>query len=136
LPESQVGRDDKLSFALAISPIALAFLLGWAAKASGILKAEHWAGIETLSFRLLIPAILIHAIASADLDPAKIGPLAIALLITVAIAGLGALALRLIWQQERVSNAALSTLFQTSTRWNAFIALSAAELWGGRKFFC
>ena len=132
LPESQVaGRENRLSFALAISPIAFAFVLGWAAKASGILKAEHWAGIEMLSFRLLIPAILIHAIASADLDPAKIGPLATALLTTVAVAGLAALALRLIWPRERVSNAALSTLFQTSTRWNAFIALSAADLLGG-----
>ena len=104
-----------------ILPIALAIFAGWAARKSGLVPREAWPGIETLSFRVLIPAILIHAIAGADLDPERIGPLAVALVGTVAVVGAAALALRRVLPEERLSNASLSTLFQTSTRWNAFI---------------
>jgi len=120
-----------MSLALAILPIALAFLAGWTAKATGLLKDEHWAGIELLSFRILIPAILIHSIATADLSSDRIGPLAAALVCMVIAAGLLGLSVRLILSERKLSSASLSTIFQTTTRWNAFISLSAAELLGG-----
>lgn len=120
-----------MSLALAILPIALAFLAGWTAKATGLLKDEHWAGIELLSFRILIPAILIHSIANADLSSDRIGPLAAALVCMVIAAALLGLAVRLVMPVEKLSSASLSTIFQTTTRWNAFISLSAAELLGG-----
>ena len=120
-----------MSLALAILPIALAFLAGWTAKATGLLKAEHWSGIELLSFRILIPAILIHSIATADLSSGRIGPLTAALVCMVIAAGLLGLSVRLILPAEKLSAASLSTIFQTTTRWNAFISLSAAELLGG-----
>lgn len=120
-----------MTLALAILPIALAFLAGWTAKATGLLKPEHWAGIELLSFRLLIPAILIHSIANADLSSDRIGPLAAALVCMVFLAGMLGLSVRLILPPDKLSSASLSTLFQTTTRWNAFISLSAAELLGG-----
>jgi len=118
-------------FALAILPIALAFLAGWTAKATGVLKAEHWAGIELLSFRILIPAILISSIATADLSSDRIGPLAGALVCMVVLAGVLGLSVRLVLPIEKLPSASLSTVFQTTTRWNAFISLSAAELLGG-----
>lgn len=122
-----------MTLALAILPIALAFLAGWTAKATGLLKTEHWAGIELLSFRILIPAILISAISSADLSSDRLGPLAIALVGVVVIGGLLSLAVRFILAEDKLSSASLSTLFQTTTRWNAFISLSAAELLGGSE---
>ena len=120
-----------MTVAIAILPIAFAFLAGWTAKVTGILKPEHWAGIELLSFRILIPAILIHSIANADLSSDRIGPLAGALVCMVLIAGLLGLSVRLILPVEKLSASSLSTMFQTTTRWNAFISLSAAELLGG-----
>ena len=120
-----------MSLALAILPIALAFLAGWTAKATGLLKAEHWSGIELLSFRILIPAILIHSIATADLSSDRIGPLAGALVCMVIAAGILGLSVRLILPAKKLSSSSLSTIFQTTTRWNAFISLSAAELLGG-----
>ncbi len=120
-----------MTFAIAILPIALAFLAGWTAKATGLLKPEHWAGIELLSFRVLIPAILINSIANADLSSDRIGPLAAALVSMVVIAGILGLGVRLLISADRLPGPSLSTLFQTTTRWNAFISLSAAELLGG-----
>jgi malonate transporter and related proteins len=117
-----------MTIVLAISPIALTFAFGWLCVATGLLKRENWAGIEALSFRVLIPAILIHAIATADLSPEKIGPLAAALVLTIFLTGLAVLALRLVWSKDVLSGPSLSTLFQTSTRWNAFISLTAADL--------
>ena len=118
---------------LAIMPIALAYLAGWTAKATGLLREEHWAGIELLSFRILIPAILIKFIATADLSSSGFGLFATALVLLVAISGLLALATRAVFPKETLSSASLSTVFQTTTRWNAFIALSAGELLGGSE---
>ena len=96
-----------MTLALAILPIALAFLAGWTAKATGLLKPEHWAGIELLSFRLLIPAILIHSIANADLSSDRIGPLAAALVCMVFLAGILGLSVRLILPPDKLSSASL-----------------------------
>ncbi len=131
-PSTKTGPGPHaMTLALAILPIALAFLAGWTAKAVGLLKPEHWTGIELLSFRILIPAILIRSIATADLTSDRIGPMAAALVSLVVLAGLMALSVRFFISKERLSGPSLSTLFQTTTRWNAFISLSAAELLGG-----
>ena len=127
----EAGGPFAMTLALAILPIALAFLTGWTAKATGLLKPEHWEGIELLSFRVLIPAIVIRSIATADLSSDRIGPMAAALVGMLIAAGILALSVRLIMPEDRLSSPSLSTLFQTTTRWNAFISLSAAELLGG-----
>ncbi|MDF0597236.1 AEC family transporter [Psychromarinibacter halotolerans] len=114
-----------MSLALTILPIALAIALGWAARASGLIKADLWPGIEALSFKLLIPAILIHSIATTDLSPSRIGGFAAALLLTILIGGLVVLVGgRLL----RVPGPTRSTYFQGTIRYNGFIGLAAADL--------
>ena len=115
----------------AVIPIALAILAGWLARRSNIVAAGHWPGIEAVSFRLLIPAILISAIARADLSPDTTGALALALIATIALTGGAVLALRMVFPREHLSNPSLSTLFQVATRYNAFISLAAADLIAG-----
>ncbi|WP_172292629.1 AEC family transporter [Pseudoruegeria sp. HB172150] len=114
-----------MDLALTILPIALAIALGWAARASGLVREQHWPGVEELSFKLLIPAILIHSIAGADLSLSRIGAFAVALVMTVAVGGAIALSLRLVLA---IPNASLSTLYQTAIRFNGFISLAAAAL--------
>ncbi len=114
-----------MSLSLTILPIALAIALGWAARASGLIKADLWPGIEALSFKLLIPAILINSIAKTDLSPSRIGAFAIALLLTIGIAGV------LVLVAGRVLNVpgpTRSTYFQGTIRYNGFIGLAAADL--------
>ena len=114
-----------------IFPIALIIFSGWAARRSGLVAYDAWGGIETLSFRVLIPAILIVAISGADLDPARIGPLAFALIATLGVIATLVFLVRGTADRERRENPAFSTVFQTSTRWNAFISLAAADLMAG-----
>ncbi len=115
-----------MSLFLTILPIAIAIAMGWAARATGLVRDQDWPGIEALSFRVLIPVILIHAIAGADLSLSRVSGFGAALLLTVAALGLAALALgRLL---PGLSSATASTLFQTATRFHGFIALAAADL--------
>lgn len=114
-----------------IFPVALTIFTGWAARRSGLVAKDAWPGIETLSFRILIPAILIFAISGADLTLSRIGPLAIALVATLCVIGCLVLLVRVFASRDQIGNPALSTLFQTSTRWNAFVSLAAADLMGG-----
>ncbi len=114
-----------------IFPIALTIFAGWAARRSGFVGKEAWPGIETLSFRVLIPAILIASISEADLTWSRIGPLSLSLVATLAVIACAVFALSRLPRVRDIGNPALSTLFQTSTRWNAFVSLAAADLMAG-----
>ena len=122
-----------MNVSVVVIPIAMVLFTGWVARRTGLVPKENWPGIETLSYRILMPAILIHAIAEADLNPARIGTLALALLSTVALLAVTVLAVRFFITKDRLGNPALSSLFQTSVRWNAFIALAAADLIAGAE---
>lgn len=117
-----------MDLALSILPIILTILCGYGLVRSGILPRENWGGIETLCFRLLFPIVLIRSIAFSDVTFAQFGPMIIAVVAALVLAGLATLALRWIRTKDQLPNPALTTLFQTTTRWNAFIALAVAEL--------
>jgi malonate transporter len=108
----------------AVLPVALVTLAGYVCVLSGLVKRPAWDGIEVLSFRVLIPATLVQAIAGADLSPGAAAPMVLAL--CLAIFGGGALVLATV----RLAGPSRSTLFQVTTRWNAFIALALAEQTG------
>ena len=124
-----------MTIALSILPIFLTLVCGYAMVATKFLPHERWEGIETLSFRLLIPVVLIRAIAGSDLSVSKFGSMILVLVGALTIAGLLVLLLRRILSQEQLPNSAFTTIFQTTTRWNAFIALAAAELLIGPEGF-
>jgi malonate transporter len=115
-----------MSLALSVLPLLLLIAAGYGLAKSNIIPRNAWAAIETLCFRGLIPATLILAIARSDLSLERFGGFGLALVCTlVVLAGL-ALTLRLL-PQRTLSNASFTSLFQGSIRWNAFVALAAAE---------
>lgn len=117
-----------MGLALDILPLILTLAAGWAMMASRLLPKDQWHGIEVLSFRVLIPIVLIQAIAGAELSVGQFGNFALALLGSLFLMAAVVLALRGIFSKEALPNPSFTTLFQTSTRWNGFIALAAAEL--------
>lgn len=119
-----------MEFALAILPIALIIALGYGVARWGVLPRDSWGGIETLSFRLLIPAVLFRAIIESDLSSQSVGPMVWALLTTLAIVGASILLARPIL---KLPDPQLTTVFQTAIRWNAFVSLAAAELFIGTE---
>ncbi len=120
-----------MSLALTILPLLLTLAAGYLLVVSNTIPRDQWAGVEALSFRLLIPAFLVRVIAGVELSGAALGPFALSLSATVIAGGLAVLALRALTPQSRLGNPGFTTLFQTTTRFNGFIALAAAELLRG-----
>lgn len=115
-----------MSLVLSILPIVLIIALGYLLAKSGALPSVDWKGIETLSFRVLIPAILILTIVRTDMSLNQFGGVMLALILCWAIIAVLVLCLRLL-SRDRLDNPSFTTIFQLGTRWNAFIALAAAE---------
>ena len=112
--------------ALSILPLALTILCGYAVARSGMIPRDQWQSIETLSFKVLIPALIVSAIAGSDAPVAGFGGLVTALLMALALVGLALFGLRLL-AGPRLANPQFTSLFQTSMRWNAFVTLAAAD---------
>lgn len=119
-----------MDLALAILPILLTLATGYILVVTRVLPKADWHGIETLSFRLLIPVVLLRAISQADFSGANLGAFAAALVGSVSLAALVVMMFRLL-PQHRLPNPAFTTLFQSTTRWNGFVGLAAAELFLG-----
>lgn len=115
-----------MSLALSILPLLMIIVFGYGLAKSGIIPRGSWTPIETLSFRGLIPATLVLAIAQSDLSLERFGGFGITLVGTLAVLTGIALALRLL-PQTTLGNSAFTSVFQGSVRWNAFVALAAAE---------
>ena len=103
-------------------------LCGYALVHTGVLPRIQWSGIETLAYRLLIPAVLIKSIAESELSLSEFGGMLVALLLALGVSGMMVLGLRWWQTPEKLSNPVFTTLFQTTTRWNAFITLAAVDL--------
>lgn len=116
-----------MPLALSVLPIILTITVGYIVVISGILPSDRWDGTNTLNFNILIPATLVHAIAAADLSHLTSVAWITALLVTLGIVASVTIALRFLISPEVLPNSAFTTLFQTATRWNAFIALAAAD---------
>ncbi|MBI1494192.1 AEC family transporter [Halocynthiibacter styelae] len=122
-----------MDLALLVLPVFLTILCGYGLAVSGGLPADQWTGVEVMSFRLLIPAVLIGAIAESDLEMSRFGPLIAMLVLTLVILGVLMFLLRLILPQSRMDDASFTTLFQSATRWNGFIGLALAEQIAGQE---
>ncbi len=116
---------------LIILPLVLLVASGWLTTRFGLLDSRDWQGIEKFSFKILIPALLIRAIYRSDISLSVSGPYAAALILTICAMGLLTLTLRPAVNKDALPNTQLSSMFQATTRWNAFVVLPiAAQLYG------
>lgn len=113
-----------------ILPIFLTLATGYLLVATRVLPKADWPAIETLSFRVLIPVILLRLISQVDFSIGSIGPFAVTLLLVAGLAALSVFLLRPLLCGV-VADPAFTTLFQTTTRLNGFVGLAAAELFLG-----
>ena len=67
--------------------------------AARILPRDQWGGIETLSYRLLIPAVLIKSIAVSELSMSEFGWMLVALFVAL---GSGLITRIGQWPRERL----------------------------------
>ncbi len=110
-----------------ILPVFAVVLLGFGLRRGGLIPTDQWRSVEDLCFWVLFPAILIKVLATADFSQIKLGPPLFAVLCFTAIMGTFALAL---WPVLKsvfgTGKAQYSSVYQTITRWNGFVALVIA----------
>ncbi|MDB5525675.1 MAG: rane transport family protein [Rhizobium sp.] len=110
-----------------ILPIFLIVIMGVALKRAPFLDSGLWNGLEQLSFYVLFPVYLFQTLAEADYTSIDILPVSA---VYISAIFLMALAMLLAWPLFRyrgVNGAQFTSVFQTATRWNGFVALAIAE---------
>ncbi len=116
-----------------ILPIFLLVLTGVALKRAHFISADFWPGLEQFGYYILYPLYLFLTLARAHFENIAIGPVGI---VYSALLAVLAVTLLLAWPLLRkagVSAPSFTTVFQTSTRWNGFIALAIAEGMAGAE---
>ncbi len=118
----------------ALIPVFMVIVTGVLLLMSGIIPAEHWRGIEDLTYYVMFPATIIMTMATADLSSLPVlgigGALAGGVLTMTALL----LLLRPLLAQNGVTDGpAFTSLFQGAARWNSFVAISIAGSLFGAK---
>ncbi|WP_306120980.1 AEC family transporter [Roseitalea sp. MMSF_3504] len=111
----------------AISPIFLLIIAGNGLRRLPVFEPGLWRGLEQLGFYVLYPVLLFTTIVRADFSGLALGPAMLVLAIAWTLVGLAALASWPPLRARGVSRPTFSSVFQTATRWNGFIALAVAE---------
>ena len=109
-------------------PVFLIIALGVGLKQSGAVPADMWVGFERIAYWVLFPALLIETLVNANLRTAPVTGVAAALFLSaVTMCLIAWLAMPLFRRGLGLSAASYTSVFQASTRWNAFIALAVGD---------
>ncbi len=111
-----------------IAPIFLIIVIGYGFKRTGFPGDGFWAPAERLSYFVLLPALIIHSLASADLGGLQIWPLASTILLLSAGMTLLAVVLKPIL---RIDGPGFTSVLQGSVRLNAYIGFAIAATFFG-----
>ena len=110
-----------------ILPIFLLVVTGIALKRAPFLDKGLWIGLEQLSFYVLFPAYLFQTLAEANYDSIDILPVSAVYISAVFVMALAIVAAWPLFRARGVTGAQFTSIFQTATRWNGFVALAIAE---------
>jgi predicted permease len=109
----------------ALAPVFLLILIGWAARARGLVSMEAFGAVNRFGYFVLYPAFLFSTVAGAKVDAADAGPFVGAVLIGfLAMCGL-ALLFKPAFKPDQ--GPAFTSFFQAASRWNGFALLAAAD---------
>jgi hypothetical protein len=117
---------------IALVPIFLLIVMGFALRRWLIAEDAHWVGVELLLYYVMFPVLLIGTMAHADL--VRVPVLAVGGTMLASVLTVSALCFALKPLLERwfgSDGPAFSSFFQGATRWQTFIALPlAGNLYG------
>jgi malonate transporter len=112
----------------AILPIFLLILFGQWLRRLPSYPGEFWRALESMGFFVLYPVLLFVTILRADFSNLTFGAVISSLAIGgVFIAALCLASWPILRDRAGVNRRAFSSVFQTTIRWNGFIALAVAE---------
>ncbi|MDQ0320328.1 putative permease [Pararhizobium capsulatum DSM 1112] len=110
-----------------ILPIFLLVFLGVCLKRYRRIDLSLWEGLEQLGYFVLFPALLFSTLATADFSGMRTDSTAVATIGSITLMSACLLGLWPIMRQRGVSAATFTSVFQTATRWNGFMALAIAQ---------
>ena len=109
-------------------PIFLLIALGMALRRASIIDQKVWPGLEQLAYWFLYPALLFISIYNADFSSLQLDTMLAALLLALFLMMGLVLALWPVLRDTGLVRASeYSSVFQTATRWNGFMALAIAQ---------
>jgi malonate transporter and related proteins len=112
---------------LALLPVFLLMVMGFALRRYLLKEDAHWIGLERLVYFVLFPALLIQTTARADLSRVPLGGFGGALLLAILTMAALCLALRPLLARAGVDGPAFTSVFQGATRWQTFVGLAVAN---------
>ncbi|WP_337184901.1 AEC family transporter [Shinella sp.] len=110
-----------------ILPVFLLVVLGALLRRWRLIDRDMWTGLEQLGFFVLFPSLLFTTLANAAFSGIAAGAIALGSIGSVTFIALLLILSWPIFRAAGVSGASYTSVFQTSTRWNAFIALAIGE---------
>ncbi len=116
-----------------ILPIFLLVVLGVWLKRATFIDRGLWPGIEQLGYFVLFPALLFQTLYKADFGGLAVERIALAALLSIAVVSVLLLSLWPALRKAGISRGSFTTVFQTSCRWNAFIALAVGQKLAGAE---
>ena len=112
----------------ALGPVFLLILLGAFLKWVRFPGAEFWPGVEKLTYFVLLPALLVHRLAFADMSQAPFAEITLAI---VLVLGGASIVLFILRRMVASNGPAFTSVFQGGVRFNSFVGLAIAnELYG------
>lgn len=115
------------AFLTALLPVILIVALGQLLSARRWIQPEAFRAIDRLSFLILLPALIVRALANAEFDTAP-WQMVVTLVAAQCVMGLVGLAA---YGWPGIDRPAIGTIIQSNVRWNTIIALSlGAALFG------
>jgi predicted permease len=118
---------------LALLPVFIVILAGFALNWSGLIQERHWASVDHVCYFVLFPTIIFKEIAAADFSAVPVWRMAAAMMLALCTMFAGLLASRrLISVAMMLDGPRYSSLFQGATRWHTFIAFAIIPLVFGK----
>ena len=114
---------------LALLPVFIVILLGFALRRFNVIGGEQWAGLDQLCYFVLFPAIIFKEIAAADFTGVPVLQMAGAMVLAVSVMiGLLVLFSRPLMKGLSMEGPQFTSLVQGAARWHTFIAFAIIPL--------
>lgn len=127
-PGVLLGEPGLIAIFESILPIFLLIVAGMLLRRLPLIDERAWPGLEQLGYWFLYPALLFTTILRADFSGLELDAMMLALATALAfMIGLTLLLWPVLGRAGIVPESEYSSFFQTTVRWNGFMALAVAE---------
>lgn len=105
-------------------PVFMLIALGWGLRSRNIVPEDMWRGLELLGYWVFFPALIGDTLIRSNIASLPLTGIAFTMIGTFLVMALGLLvSRRFIMSGLDIDGPSFSSLFQSSTRWNGFVAL-------------